>query len=190
MPLFNLSALTRHTAYSAAFLLYVAIRKKITRLLRIQSSLLIGKHFPYFAGHPSSAAKSTAPPWQTRLRYSRQVTSASPAGYTHRAPTHSLTRAGKLLFRSLEQVEGLWKDRALGLFLPNFTRLMRPAEESLLETGQHEPCRASHLESRGACLPHLHLLPTPSYGAGSVILSPSQRARTRTERNCGWNEEE
>lgn len=84
------------------------------------------------------------------------------------------------LFRRLEQVELLWKDHALGLFLPNFTRLMRPAEESLLETGQHEPCRASHLESRGACLPHLHLLPTPSYRAGSVILSPLQRAQTRT----------
>lgn len=182
MPLFNLSALTRHIAYSAAFLLYVAIRK-ITRLLRIQSSLLIGRCFPYFAGHPSSAAESTAPPWQTRRRYSRQVTAASPAGCAHRSPAHSLTRAGKLPFRGLEQVEGLWKDRALGLFLPNFTRLMRPAEESLLETGQHEPCRASHLESRGVCLPHSHVLPAHSYGAGSVILSPSQRARARTD--CG-----
>lgn len=82
VPLFNLSALTRHTAYSAAFLLYVPIRK-ITRLLRIQSSLLIGKPFPYFAGHLSSAATSTAPPWQTRRGHSQQRPWPSPVPQPH-----------------------------------------------------------------------------------------------------------
>lgn len=89
------------------------------------------------------------------------------------------------LLWSLEQVEGLWKDHALGLFLPNCTRLMRPAEESLLETGQHEPCRASHLEPRGACLSHLHLFPTPSYGAGSVILLCKELEQGLWKRNKG-----
>lgn len=89
MPLFNLSALTRHTAYSAAFLLYVATRK-ITGLLRIQTSLLIGKHFLYVAGHPRFAAKSTTPPWQTLHGYSQQITAVSLAGCTRRALSHSL----------------------------------------------------------------------------------------------------
>lgn len=90
MPLFNLSALTRHTAYSAAFLLYVAIRK-ITHLLCIQSSLLIGKRFPYFAGHPNSAARITAPPRQTLHTYSQQAMAVSLPGCTHQAPSRSFT---------------------------------------------------------------------------------------------------
>lgn len=114
---------------------------------------MIGKHFPYFAGHPSSAAKSTAPPWCEYSRQSRQ----SPWLAAHSQPCPTALS----LLCSLEQVEGLWKDHALGLFLPSCTRLMRPAEESLLETGQHEPCRASHLESRGACLPLCIRFPLP-----------------------------
>ena len=74
--------------------------QEITHLLHIQSSLLIGKHFPYFAEHPSSAAKGTAPPWQTRHGYSWQVTAVSLASCTWRALSHSLTP--------------LWKPRAGG----------------------------------------------------------------------------
>lgn len=51
---------------------------------------MIGKHFPYFAGHPSSAAKSTAPPRQTRCEYSRQVPAVSLAGCTFQPLSHSL----------------------------------------------------------------------------------------------------
>lgn len=174
MPLFNLSALTRHTAYSAAFLLYVAIRKShiyyAYRVLSwLESVFHILQGIPTLQPgsqllHDRRCTRTHSKPWQCPCQ----------AAHTKPRP------AASPLFRSPEQVEGLWKDHALGLFLPNFTRLMRTTEESLLETGQHKPCRASHLESRGACLPHLHLLPTPSYEAGSVILSPLQRAWTRT----------
>lgn len=51
---------------------------------------MIGKHFPYFAGQPSSAAKSTAPPWQTRCEYSRHIPAESRAGCTSPALSHSL----------------------------------------------------------------------------------------------------
>lgn len=170
MPLFNLSALTRHTAYSAAFLLYVAIRK-ITYLLCIQSSLLIGKCFPYFAWHPSSAANSMAPSWQTRHRYSQQVKATCP----HWGPSHSLNSLLK------PGPGGKTPERPCSWPFPaQFHKVNETCRGITAGERATRALRASHLESRGSCLSHLHLLHTPSYGAGSVILSPLQRAWKRT----------
>lgn len=179
MPLFNLSALTRHADYSSAFVLYVAIRKSHVyyayRVLAWLESI-----FHILQGTPAQQPRA-------QLLHGRR--GANTHGKSRQCPwlaAHSNPcPTASSLFWSLEQVEGLWKDHALGLFLPNCTRLMRPAEESLLETGQHEPCRASHLECRGACLPRLHLLPTPSYGAGSAILLCKELEQGLWKRNKG-----
>lgn len=177
MPLFNLSALTRHTDYSSAFVLYVAIRKSHVyyayRVLTWLESV-----FHILQGTPARQPRAQLLHGRcTANTRGKSQQSARLAAHSQPCPT------APSLSWSLEQVEGLWKDH--DLFLPNCTRLMRPAEESLLETGQHEPCRASHLEPRGVCLPHLHLLPTPSYGAGSVILLCKELEQGLWKRNKG-----
>lgn len=173
VPLFNLSALTRHTAYSAAFLLHVPIRK-ITRLLRIQSSVLIGKHFPHFAGHLSSAARSTVPLWQTRRGYSQQVPG--------QAPSRSLTPLPKpgAGGRTLEGPCS-WP------FLAQFHKVNETCRGIAAGNGA---TRALQSITSGV---QRHLPPPCTFASHSLMwsrISDSLFCAKSSNEDCGWNEGE
>lgn len=163
VPLFNLRSPTRHTAYSAAVLLYVPIRTSHAHYAARALSIFCS----------ASAAGSMASQWWTQHWYS-QGAPALPCSLGTASPAHCL-----LLLRSL--MEGHQKNHALGLFLPSFPGLMRPAEESLLEMG-NESLSESHIWSPEA-------LASPARNRILISdLPPSQRASVRT--GSGWAEEE
>lgn len=113
VPLFNLRSPTRHTAYSAAVLLYVPIR--------ISHVHYAARALPAFCSAP--AARSMDSRWWTQHWYSQG------------APALPCSPGTASLFLC-SLMEGLQKNHTLGLFLPTFPGMMKPAEESLLEMGQ------------------------------------------------------